>query len=503
MVSESVIQVVIDEYRKSRIQSEAEVSSKFIVPLFEALGYPSELRSEEYPVYGYGGREPLKAKDADFIFFTESDFSQYRSNTQRNKKWVQEHSLLIVEAKKPGKMPDDLGQAQFYTMWTKAVAYIETDGEVFKGYYMNPLSSDLEVIDVKVDELATNREVWKFSYENILAVKSNGNNISAQQLLPLKGTYTVVTEDADLDVPIQTIDYMRHCLGKNADGLTNIQIVSRFLNTTDSMLQNDMRYDIPPYMFDVPRHVYKAKLYIDDMIFPYIYGEVTEFYRNDDAKYIFESDYIEIFIAYNRNNLRAFEIGYHILDRHVSERIEHFGFVRKCLDADSIRIVVENNQGLQMSLPAGHPKKMWSCKEHINGMFDFWLDGLKKLKLIEEYYEFEFKLNYVSDQKALNNLYEAIDIVYDGIMMNENCVITMPGDVIDEDLEISEPVLLEENKELPLPDQIIQGVVFRPYRSALLPCKIAFSEKTKKDIIRIPACCEYRIIEEESAICLQ
>ena len=96
-----------------------------------------------------------------------------------------------------------------------------------------------------------------------------------------------------------------------------------------------------------------------------------------------------------------------------------------------------------------------------------------------------------------------LGFIYDGIMMNENCVITMPGDVIDEDLEISEPVLLEENKELPLPDQIIQGVVFRPYRSALLPCKIAFSEKTKKDIIRIPACCEYRIIEEESAICLQ
>ena len=41
---------VIASYKKSKIQSEAEVRSKLIVPLFEALGYPSELRSEEYPV---------------------------------------------------------------------------------------------------------------------------------------------------------------------------------------------------------------------------------------------------------------------------------------------------------------------------------------------------------------------------------------------------------------------------------------------------------------------
>lgn len=245
MYDKTVIQTVIDEYRKSKIQSEAEVSSKFIIPLFEALGYPSELRSEEYPVYGYGGREPLKAKDADFIFFTEPDFGKYRSNTQKNKKWVQEHSLLVVEAKKPGKMPDDLGQAQFYTMWTKAVAYIETDGEELKGYYLNPFSSDLETINVKVDELAAKRELWKFSYENILEIKLKGTGVSEQRLLSIEESYTVVAEDIEHDIPIETLNYMRDGLGRNAYGLNNIQIVSRFLNTTQSMLQNDMRYGIP------------------------------------------------------------------------------------------------------------------------------------------------------------------------------------------------------------------------------------------------------------------
>ena len=56
-----LIQNVIDEYFKSEIQSEAEVSSKFIVPLSNALGYPTELMALEFPVYGFGGREKLPA----------------------------------------------------------------------------------------------------------------------------------------------------------------------------------------------------------------------------------------------------------------------------------------------------------------------------------------------------------------------------------------------------------------------------------------------------------
>ena len=45
------IQNLINEYKESTIQSEAEVRSKLIVPLLGILGYPSYLRAEEFPVY--------------------------------------------------------------------------------------------------------------------------------------------------------------------------------------------------------------------------------------------------------------------------------------------------------------------------------------------------------------------------------------------------------------------------------------------------------------------
>lgn len=493
------IQSVIDEYRLSEIQSESEIRSKFIIPLSEALGYPSQLRGEEFPVYGYGGREPLKAKDADFIFFTDKSFSKYRTNTQKNKAWVQDHSLLIIEAKKPGKIPEDLGQVQFYTMWTKAVAYIETDGEDFKGYFVNPVSSDLEVINTKVNELPNNSEIWNFSYENIFTIKQKGCNIKSldpRLMVMEEDALQIITKDSELEIPEETLSYIRSCMGRNAENLTNVQMVSRFLNTTNSMLQNDMRYDIPLYMINIPRHVYKAKLYVDNTIFPLIPGEVTEFYCNNLTRYLFESKYITVEAVYNQNELNEFEIGYHILDRRVSERLDHFELVRKCLDADIVRVTVDNELGMQMTFPSGHPQKMWKGKQHVKSMFEFWLSGMKKLKSIEKYYEIEFDLQIVNDPAELNDLYDSIDFVYDGIMLQENCEITLPGNLFDEDFEIEEPILFEENMPIPLKDRIIQGFVFRPYRSAWLPSKAKFAGKNENDIVRIPGCCEYKIIEE-------
>ena len=188
-------------------------------------------------------------------------------------------------------------------------------------------------------------------------------------------------------------------------------------------------------------------------------------------------------------------VGYHILDKRVSERLDHFELVRKCLDADIVRVAVENESGLQMIFSTGHSRKMWKSKQHVKTMFEFWLSGMKKLKAIEEYYEIEFELQIVSEPDELDALYEAIDFVYDGMMLRENCEITLPGNLFEEDFEIEEPVLFEENKIIPLKDRVIQGVVFRPYRSAWLPGKVKFAGKSENDIVRIPGCCEYRIVE--------
>ena len=501
VLDNSSIKAVIDEYAKSEIQSEAEVRSKLVVPLLCALGYPSELRAEEFPVYGFGGRNKLPAKNADFLLFSNKEFGAHRRDTQKDKDWVQSHSLLIVEAKKPGEMPDSSGQAQFYTMWTKAVASMVTDGCEIKAYCYSDISSDYKIIGCSISDLPYVAGFNVLSFDNIQTIKEKGQTaLQEYNSLQKSAKYPahIITDDAELNLPNETLVYIRNALGRNANGLSNVQLVAKYLNATDSFLQNDLRYDIPAYMIDIPRGRYNANLYCNDLIFPLIQGEATVFYCNDDLRYLFENEYLQIAICFRKEKLICFEIGYHVLNRTVSARLACFEMINKCFAAKSLRIAVEDSDHTSILLPTGRPGKLWPEKKDISFMLGFWVSGLSKLKAIEEYYDIEFKLEPISGQDNVLKIYESVDVVYDGLMLNENCKITIPSSAFDDDVVIEEPLLCQENEPIPLQDRVIHGITFRPYRSAFLPCKISLSEIKKDDIVRLPGCCEYRVIETNS-----
>lgn len=498
VLDNSTIKAVIDEYAKSEIQSEAEVRSKLVVPLLCALGYPSELRAEEFPVYGFGGRKKLPAKSADFLLFSDKEFGAHRNDTQKDKDWVQSHSLLIVEAKKPGEMPDSPGQAQFYTMWTKAVVYMVTDGCEIQAYCYSDISADYRIICCTTNELPYIENLGMLSFDNVRAIKEK-EQVAWQECNALQNSTEypvhIITDDAELNLPNETLAYIRNALGRNADGLSNVQLVAKYLNATDSFLQNDLRYDIPAYMIDIPRGEYKAKLYYDDFIFPIMTGKVIEFYCNDDSRYVFRSSHMMIVAILKGEKLAHFEIGFQVLDQTVDARVAAFSTIEKCLRSKSLRISIENTKNISISLPIRSPGKRWPRKQQLLAMLEFWTFGLSKLKEIEEYYEIKFKLAPLSGSDKVMELYDSIVFVYNGIMLNENCDITLPSSSFDDDIVIEEPFLCQENEPIPLQDRVIHGITFRPYRSAFLPCKISLSEIKKDDIVRLPGCCEYRIVE--------
>ena len=111
MLNREELIMIIEEYRLSHIQSETEVRSKLIVPLIEWLGYPSQFRAEEFPVYGNGGGTPLPAKHADFLLFDNVDFDNNRERKKNQQDWVSNHSLLVVEAKKSIRNEKELSAA--------------------------------------------------------------------------------------------------------------------------------------------------------------------------------------------------------------------------------------------------------------------------------------------------------------------------------------------------------------------------------------------------------
>ena len=176
---------IIEEYRLSHIQSEAEVRSKLIVPLIEWLGYPAQFRAEEFPVYGNGGGTPLPAKHVDFLLFDDAEFGNNRERKRSQLDWVGNHSLLVVEAKKPDEITESNAQPQFYSAWTRAVAYIFIDGNRIRGYLLGKTTADVSIFDCDVCELPTNEDFLQFSYKNIRQLKENGVE-SIRTLTPIR-----------------------------------------------------------------------------------------------------------------------------------------------------------------------------------------------------------------------------------------------------------------------------------------------------------------------------
>lgn len=495
------LEAIIAEYQKSVIQSEAEVRSKLIVPLLEFLQYPSELRAEEFPVYGFEGGNALPAKSADFILFSDKEFGTHRTRTHTNIEWVQNHSLLIIEAKKPGEMPDTMGQPAFYTIWTKAIAYLVSDGETIEGYYYNQIVADLHVIECEVSKLAEYEDIWNFSYENILQAKESAPYYAQafaagklQKACESVEDCVTLTSDEDLNLPDSIYAYMRQALGKNVEGLGPLALVSKYLHMTDAFLQNQMRYDIPAYMMDIPRHCYDAALYTDKQILPLIKGEITEFFWNEYEFYIFESEYILINLLYVDGKSACFNFGYQVLNKYVSERLSNFILVRKFLNADIIHIEINDTERRSLIFPFDNSVQLpviFPDKNTVVSLTNYWIQGLEKMRAIEEYYGFVFNLEPVETSETLNEIYEIVDHVYAGIVMEHNCDIPLRCGDLNEDIEFSEPTMYKENSQIQLEAKKIFGVTFKPYRMTILPCKIQITKHLKDDIIKLPACCLY------------
>ena len=485
---------ILKEYGKSKIQSEAEVRSKLIVPLLEYLGYPSWLRAEEFPVYGFEGRKRLPAKNADYIFFTEKEFGDYRKFKKEDIEWVKNHSLLVVEAKKPGELEQIQGQAEYYTFWTRAIAYIVTDGVEIEGCYFNLATADKTILRCHIDELKYyEQELQSFSYDNMKYQKEK----SIDMQLGINVDAEIITSAADLELPEVTINYIREAMGRNAIGKDNLEVVSLFLNSTDFYLQQKMRYDIPEYMLDISREFQEAELYIDGNVFPYQNGEIIHSYWNDMDRYLFTSEFVEILMEYSNSKLKIFEMGYHVLDRRVAERLIHFDIVKKCMNAQKFTILIKDHVNKMLSCEIGQSKKIWKTRSDEKRKIEIWIDGLEKMRALEEYYEVVFDLEWIQGWESIRELYEAIDIVYNGIAMKANCIFRMPGDFSEEDILIEQPTVFQENKKIELPTKFIHGITFVPERTIVLPGMLHFENVPKGEFVEIEMCCQYKAIQAE------
>lgn len=463
---------IIVEFSKSTVQSEAEVRSKFIVPLIEWLGYPVEYRAEEFPIHSFENTKGIKAKTADFLLFDDSGFASHRTNATSDLEWVRTHSLLIFEAKKAGQMPKTLEQPLYYSVFSKSVAYLISDGNYIKGRIYNPANSDADIIDCLIAELPGS-QISLFSFGSISELKRKHEEMFRQIMLQLlekssQDTYCPipVTEET-IVIPDDLLQTMRLSLGKNAIGLSNLQLLEKYLVTTDYILENDIRYDVPPHMLQIPRKILRCKLYIDDIVLPFLVGEAWVFYRNEYDRISFVSSSITVDLLYKDSVLTSSTLSYSVRDTYVAKRLTNLQRVKKVLDSKRITLEIEETDK-RSSKVFIETKQSIIDYDLENSRLSFWIDGMTNLSVIESYYGIVFKLGAV-DPSDTFALYRSIDYVCRGIARQTNFHLELPGYCSDEAIDVDEPMIIEiDNMEHCLPSLPIHNFTFTP-RSIYLP----------------------------------
>ena len=433
---------IIEKYLRSVIQSEAEVRSKLLVPLIEWLGYPSEYRAEEFPVYGFEASKKLPPKPADFLLFDDQDFAANRKFGEKTIKWVQNHSLLVVEAKKPGEMPEVMGQAQFYTQWTKAVAYIVSDGKTIKGFYHNPISADEILLDCSITNLWQDERIDDFSYKRIKAIKGIDFTKEIEKRINTDLVDKKQSAHDRSEYPVELINYMRIVLGDSSDGLNASEVVNAYIvkmycdKGKDSLSRN---------IFGIPEELIKTEdafLFIDGSLIPAMNGTVT-LYRFLNIRHIIFENYNLFFdFLYTADEIISLLAGFHVQNIQVSTRAYNLLRVKKAFKAKTVTIKSKSGDVLVDNLDVNSfINKSTYCIAQ-EGILDYWLDKMDQLKTIEEYYDIDFSLRPNLSMKETSELYNAVDVVYNGIAKKRNIYFAEDAEKIFAEIGITDTITL-------------------------------------------------------------
>ncbi|MBL4877082.1 MAG: type I restriction enzyme HsdR N-terminal domain-containing protein, partial [Cohaesibacteraceae bacterium] len=127
--------------------TEAEVETRLVLPLLEALGYDRGLDiASKKSVSFHQGRKPRgRPNEADFVLYNGSDRSNYAS-------------LMVVEAKRPKeKLEYGQEQAESYAFALRAPIYLLINGLALEIWQLQVVESSALIFDCTIVELLKHR----------------------------------------------------------------------------------------------------------------------------------------------------------------------------------------------------------------------------------------------------------------------------------------------------------------------------------------------------------
>lgn len=186
------------------LQNEDDVETKFVIPMFECLGYTTDYRRGKFPINAYNPNRSGRKPEADIVYFSSEKKDEQNENT----------ALLLIEAKEPNKqnIKEDVNQALFYSEHLKPLFYVITNGIHILIYERHRYRRDECLFNCSIDALKDSDSVMKlYKRLNFNVVKKLKEAIIDEVTNSL---YTeimrLLKEQPDLVAQIEKGDFKEH-----------------------------------------------------------------------------------------------------------------------------------------------------------------------------------------------------------------------------------------------------------------------------------------------------
>lgn len=158
------------------LQNEDDVETKFVLPLFQRLGYPENHRRGKYPLKTYNPGKAGRKPEIDQIYFTTDKSEEQNADT----------AILIVEAKEPQEnLEDAIKQARFYGDHLNPPFLVVINGFNLRVLKRQGFRGDELVFDLTVDALRNLNTATKFynqlNFTIVKHVKENAANTQTHE----------------------------------------------------------------------------------------------------------------------------------------------------------------------------------------------------------------------------------------------------------------------------------------------------------------------------------
>ncbi|GHO96306.1 hypothetical protein KSF_063540 [Reticulibacter mediterranei] len=133
-------------FNPSTLQSEDDVETKFVLPLFKLLGYPEAYRRGKYPMDDYQSRKAGRKPEADQVYFSTEEQDKQNADT----------ALLLIEAKKREiyDLSGAIVQAKYYGNLLKPPFLVITNGQQMIVLKRHQHHDEEIIADITIEQLS-------------------------------------------------------------------------------------------------------------------------------------------------------------------------------------------------------------------------------------------------------------------------------------------------------------------------------------------------------------